>query len=141
MRRNPPMKRHFVAFGALIALALTLLAAPALLVSSVRADDQHASGGKVMTMKGELVDLACYLSKGAKGEGHKKCAQMCAAQGQPIGLLASDGKLYLVLGKHEGTALDDAKKLCGSMVELTGTHIERDGMHAIVLDSVKESKG
>lgn len=103
-----------------------------------RAEEQMA--GKEGNWKGELVDLACYLGKGAKGEAHKKCAQMCAAQGQPVGLLTDDGKLYLVVGSHDGDGLEQAKKLCGSMVEVSGKMLSRDGMNAIEVKSVKETK-
>ncbi len=111
-----------------MAVAVALLVAPAAIA-------------KEKTWKGEVVDLSCYLAKGLKGPGHKKCAQMCAAQGQPVGLLTDAGELYLLVGPHDGTALDDAKKLCGSAVELTGSVLERDGLRAIEVQSVKESGG
>jgi len=48
------------------------------------------------TVEGELVDVTCY-SGGAKGSGHKMCAMACAANGQPIGVAAKDGKVYTLL--------------------------------------------
>ena len=29
------------------------------------------------TVKGEVLDMACYLDHGAKGEKHKGCAEKC----------------------------------------------------------------
>jgi hypothetical protein len=123
-------------FAAPIALAtgLFLFAVPARLAPQAAAQEAKASYG------GEVVDLACYLGKGAKGEAHKKCAQMCAAAGQPIGLLTTDGKLYLLVGSHDGSGLEQAKKLAGSNVQITGKMLQRDGMQAIEVDSVKEAK-
>src|SRR5271154_3106622 len=48
---------------------------------------QTASAPGEQTIRGELVDLACYLDHGAKGEHHKACATSCALKGLPIGLL------------------------------------------------------
>lgn len=128
------MKRTAL-FVALVALALGLAA------QAQEKHEHHAGGGEAGSWKGEVVDLACYLGEGKKGEGHKGCAQMCASSGQPIGLLTADGKLFLIVGSHEGTGLDDAKKLAGCMVEVKGKMLERDGIRAIEVASVKEAKG
>jgi hypothetical protein len=61
----------------------------------------EAAAGKTETIKGEVVDLMCYLDHGAKGEKHKGCAQKCIESGGPVGLLTADDQLYLVVGNHE----------------------------------------
>jgi hypothetical protein len=131
------MKRTaFLVAMALAALGLILIAAPKRFAATAQAQEKMA--GKEGTWKGEIVDLACYLEKGAKGEGHKKCALMCAQMGQPVGLLTTDGKLFLLVGPHEGSGLDEAKKLAGAQVELKGKALERDGLRGIEVASVTE---
>lgn len=131
------MKRvaTLAAAGALT-LGLFALAAPKVVVPAAVAQEQ-AEGA----WKGELVDLACYLSKGLRGEKHRKCAQMCAGMGEPVGLLTTDGKLFLLVYPHEGTQVDDVKKLCGFNAEVKGKVLERDGLRAIEVKSVAETKG
>jgi len=109
-------------------VGLVLFAAPKYVVQIAQADEG--------AWKGEVVDLACYLAKGAKGEDHKKCAQM----GQPIGLHTTDGKLFVLVGAQEGSGLDDAKKAVGSQVEIKGKMLSRDGLRGIAVASVTEGQ-
>ena len=37
------------------------------------------------------------MASGAHGDGHKSCATTCIKGGGPMGVLTSDGKVYLLL--------------------------------------------
>jgi hypothetical protein len=91
------------------------------------------------TIKGELVDQACFLSKkeAGKGDAHKDCAVTCAKKGQAVALATADGKLYTVTG--ELTADNNAKLVphMSHTVELTGEVSEKDGKMSIAAKSVK----
>ena len=41
------------------------------------------------TVTGEILDMKCYMTSGAHGEGHKDCAAMCIKGGAPMGILAT----------------------------------------------------
>ena len=47
------------------------------------AADEKAPAPKTQTVKGEIVDLMCYLDHLAKGEKHKGCAEKCIKVGGP----------------------------------------------------------
>jgi hypothetical protein len=52
---------------------------------------------------GEVVDPACYLINGAKGEPHKECALACAKSGQTLAILEKKtNKLYLLCTEKPG---------------------------------------
>ncbi len=92
-------------------------------VSTLRAADTQ-------TVKGEVVDLMCYLDHGAKGEKHASCAKKCIESGGPVGLLTADNQLYLVIGEHAPLN----KKLAAfaaKTVSIKGKVVERDGMKMI----------
>ena len=92
---------------------------------------------KEMTIKGELVDQACYLKDKKMGADHRDCAQTCAKKGQQVSLLTSDGKLYEVKGD---LAADNNAKLVPHMshtVELTGDVSEKDGKMVIDASNLK----
>src|SRR2546430_17386191 len=56
----------------------------------------HATtAGDEMTITAQVVDLNCNTTNGASGAGHKACAQACAKAGVPLGLLSSDGTMYV----------------------------------------------
>jgi hypothetical protein len=78
------------------------------------------------TLKGEIVDLMCYLDHGAKGEKHKGCAEKCIKSGGPVGLLSED-HIYLVIGNHEPINEKLAPK-AAQTVTLKGKLVEKHGM-------------
>lgn len=81
---------------------------------------------------GEILDMACYIPKGAKGPSHARCAQTCAEHGMPLGVLAEDGTIYLLYPKHgKEEAFDEVKKLAGKKAKLTGKKAERDGLRGL----------
>lgn len=96
---------------------------------------------KDMTVKGELVDQACYLKdKTNVGDAHKDCAVTCAKKGQQVALLTDDGKLYEVTGD---LAANTNAKLVPHMshtVELTGDVTEMGGKMMIAATSLKMAK-
>src|SRR5438876_5416676 len=87
-----------------------------------------AASASVETVKGQLVDQACFKAdKTNTGEKHKMggkdmegCATACAKMGMPVALVTSDGKVYQVTGD---LASKKNEKLVAHMthtVELTG---------------------
>jgi hypothetical protein len=92
-----------------------------------------------VTLKGEIVDLACYLEQGARGPDHRKCAVECARMGQPLGLLSEDGKLYILVADHQNpAAFQKAREMAGEQVELTGETAQRDGVSALTVHAAKK---
>lgn len=92
-----------------------------------------------ITVKGEILDLTCYLSKGSTGDRHKTCAQMCAKKGLPLGLLTATGEVYLLIEDHDDPEPYDAvKKFAGGQAEVTGKKFSKAGMASIM---VLEAKG
>ena len=90
------------------------------------------------TVTGEILDMKCYMASGAHGDSHKDCAAMCVKGGSPMGILADDGKVYLLIeGKKNSDAYDNAKKLAGEKVTLTGTLSEKNGVQALIVTEVK----
>ena len=97
------------------------------------------AAAKPMTISGEIVDLGCYLGHGAKGADHKSCADKCIAGGMPMGLLTSEGKLYLLVMSHESAdPFNSAKDLAAQQVSVTGPVFEKNGMMAIEVDQIKK---
>ena len=92
------------------------------------------------TVTGEILDMKCYMSSGAHGEDHKDCAAMCVKGGAPMGILADDGKVYLLIVGKDAAPYDEAKKFAGEMVTLTGTLSEKNGVQALIVTEVKPKK-
>ena len=82
------------------------------------------------TVKGEVVDLMCYLDKGSKGESHSNCAKKCIESGGMAAILTADNKLYLVSADKKPMN-DKLAPLAAKTVTIKGKLVERDGMKMI----------
>ena len=100
--------------------------------------DKKTQPGKVVTIAGEIMDLSCYLQVGKHGEKHKPCGAKCLQNGQPIGLLAKNGTVYLLMEEEHDprrdsqtafrqAAIDNFAKI----LEVTGTETSFGGYRAI----------
>jgi hypothetical protein len=92
------------------------------------------------TVTGEILDMKCYMTSGAHGDGHKECAAMCVKGGTPMGILAEDEKVYLLIQGKDAAPFEEAKKYAGEMVILTGTLSEKKGVQALIVSEVKLKK-
>lgn len=94
--------------------------------------------GKVETITGEVIDVSCYLQVGKHGEKHRDCGQKCLRNGQPMGLLTKDGKVYLLMEEEHNPRRDSMTTLreacienMARVMEVTGTVTEVEGNRAI----------
>ena len=94
--------------------------------------------GKSMTVIGEIVDFSCYLQIGKHGEKHRSCGQKCFKAGQPVGLLAKDGTLYMLMDEEHDPRRDGltdfrsaAIEHAAHIMEVTGTASSHAGFKAI----------
>jgi len=94
--------------------------------------------GEEVTIKGEVVDLWCYLEGGDHGADHKACAIACAKAGNPIGILDEKGNLYLAMGNEDHQPGKDVllSKMADT-VTVTGTLVKKGGLQAIYVKTVK----
>jgi hypothetical protein len=91
-----------------------------------------------VTVVGEILDFSCYLQVGKHGEKHRSCAQKCFTAGQPIGLLAEDGTMYMLMEEEHDPRRDgltDFRKAAiehvAHIMEVTGTLSEHGGYKAL----------
>ena len=117
------MLRLTAAFALLYGAATTVVAQPK---------------GERATIKGEVVDMWCYLEGGDRGPAKKECATACAKAGNPIAILDAKGNLYVVasLKDHQPAQPLLAGRMSDS-VTVTGTLVKRGGLQMIYVDSVK----
>lgn len=94
--------------------------------------------GDTVKVKGEVVDLWCYLEGGDRGPEHKKCAIMCAKAGNPIGLLTDKGEIYVMMGiQDHQPGRDVLLDKMAETVTVEGTLVRKGGVQVIYVSSVK----
>ena len=91
-----------------------------------------------MTVKGEVVDVACSMDKkdAGKGASHASCAMSCAKQGQPVGILTADA-IYTVTGDYAANKNAKLLDFVAKNVIVTGEVSEKDGQKMINVKSIK----
>ena len=121
-------------FKAALATMLMPLALPA-----------AAAEGERIQVTGEIIDTWCYYSgvmggpDAVVGSAHHTCALWCSAGGIPVGLLAEDGTVYMVLkiAQDASSASGDTQlSLAAHTVTADGMHYERDGLNYLVVSEV-----
>ena len=109
-----------------------------------------ATQGERVKIKGEIIDTWCYFSgvmggpDSVVGSAHHTCALWCAAGGIPVGVLAEDGTVYMVL-KYEGddnvTGGDTILEVQSDLISADGLLYQRDGINYLVVEKVTANEG
>src|SRR5260221_14413539 len=117
------------------------VAAVALVFAAATAAEEKAgekAPEKASVVKGEVLDLSCYMGHGGQGEGHAGCAAKCLKGGQPMGLLGTDGAVYVLFADHgDASPFEKAKELAGKNVEVTGDVATKGALKGITVHGVK----
>jgi len=91
------------------------------------------------TIIGEVIDPACWVINGAKGEAHKECMIACAKSGQTLAILEKKtNKIYILATERPG---DDPNRgvidYAGQTVLVKGKVFSRGGLIAVQVASVE----
>ena len=109
----------------------------ALFTLPLMAQGHAMAAGDEITITGQVVDLNCHTTNGASGAAHKACAQACAKAGVPLGILASDGTIYLPVSSKPGDPQNSKlSQFAEAQVKVTGTHRFVSGLHTIEIKTV-----
>jgi hypothetical protein len=109
-----------------------------------------ASGDRRIRVTGEIIDTWCYYSgvmgspDAVTGSAHQTCALWCSAGGIPVGLLAEDGTVYMVLKietDDQSARGDTQLSLAAHSVTADGIAYERDGINYLVVSKVVSDFG
>ena len=94
--------------------------------------------GERVTVKGEVVDMWCYLEGGDRGPAKRDCATACAKAGNPIGIVDTKGNLFVAGGLKDHQPAQAL--LIGKMnsdVTVSGTLVKKGGVQMIYIDAVQ----
>jgi hypothetical protein len=115
---------------------LTLITSGLLVIATLTPAAQPK--GERLTVKGEVVDMWCYLEGGDRGPAKRECATACAKAGNPIGIVDAKGNLFVAAGlaDHQPAQAMLIGKL-NTDVTATGTVVKKGGVQMIYIDSVQ----
>jgi len=98
-----------------------------------------AGGPELVSVTGEIIDSACYIKSGARGESHRTCAQKCGDAGIPLALVEEGTGTVVWIASVDDMETPNAKlrPFAGRRVTIEGTWAERGGVKLLLLRSVK----
>jgi hypothetical protein len=100
-------------------------------------DKHRLIQGQEIVVKGEVLDLTCYVAYNWSGPEHASCARDCIISGLPVGIKTEDGKVYLLTGKdaHVNAELAD---YAAKIVTIRGKETVRDGFAQIQVAEIRK---
>ena len=117
---------------------------------SLAGPSNGATNARVIEVTGEIIDTWCYMSgvmgapEAVTGTAHHTCALWCAAGGIPVGVLAEDGTIYMVLklkGEDALARTDTIMEIQSHKITAKGQHFLRDGVNYIIVSDVVADQG
>ena len=108
-------------------------------ISMFAADDADSTAIGTLTVEGLVRDIACPLQnkKSTSTSFSKDCITMCLKAGSPLGILTSNGEVYVPVTQSMPDMGQDAlKPFVGEHVKATGKVFLRNGTHAIEISKI-----
>ena len=115
---------------------LNISALALVLVSPIWAFAPEGCEKKSVTLKGEIVDMHCFVTRGERGPDHAGYANACISRDVPAGFVTEDGTLYVLLNEKPVSVKEKVAGLAGKTVTVTGYPVERNGVKGLQLQSV-----
>jgi hypothetical protein len=118
---------------------LALLVCLTLPMVSMAADDADSTAIGTLTVEGLVRDIACPLQnkKSTSTSYSKECITTCLKAGSPLGILTSEGDVYVpVTQSMPDTGQNALKPYVGEHVKATGKVFLRNGTHAIEISEI-----
>jgi hypothetical protein len=100
---------------------------------------RHAvAGGQEIVVTGEVLDMTCYIASNLSGPDHAKCARICIRSGEPAGIKAQDGKVYLLTGEPGHSVNAELAEYAAQVVTIKGRQTVRDGFAQLQIEEIRK---
>jgi hypothetical protein len=138
VRNQPiPFRRDWTQ---MLKLAAAIIISAAITAGSMKLwqrDRHRLIQGREIVVKGEVLDLTCYVAYNWSGSKHALCAMDCIKSGLPVGIKAEDGKVYLLTGK-EAHVNDELADYAAKIVTIKGKETAREGFAQIQVEEIRK---
>ena len=93
--------------------------------------------GQEIVVRGEVLDMTCYIAHNLSGPQHAECAKTCIRKGLPVGIKGEDGKTYLLVGKKQ-TVNAELADYAAKTVTIRGKETMRDGFAQLQVEEIRK---
>ena len=90
-----------------------------------------------ITVTGEVLDMTCYIASNLSGPDHAECARVCIRSGEPAGIKAQDGKIYLLTGAPGQSINAELADYAAKTVTIKGKQSMRGGFVQVQVEEIR----
>src|SRR5256885_16988989 len=139
VRRRPiPFPRDWSRIGQLAAAILISVSVTALLMKWSERRHSSVGGAQEIVVTGEVLDMTCYIASNLSGPDHAECARICIRNGEPAGIKAQDGKVYLLTGEPGQSINAKLAEYAAQVVTIKGRQTVRDGFAQLQVEEIRK---
>jgi len=136
--RPIPLLRDWSRVGQLAAAIVISVSVTALLMKWSERRNGAIGGGQEIVVTGEVLDMTCYIASNLSGPDHAKCARICIRSGEPAGIKAQDGKVYLLTGEPGQSINAKLADYAAQVVTIKGKKSVRDGFAQLQVEEIRK---
>ena len=142
IRNRPiPLRRGWTQILQLAAAIVILAGITAVWLNSSQRGRHPLVQGQEIVVKGEVLDMTCYIAYNMSGLEHAACARDCIRKGLPVGIKGKDGKVYLLVGPNwrRGEPLNSQlAEYAAKTVTVKGKVGTRDGFAQLQVEEIRK---
>jgi len=137
-RRAIQFPRDWSRIGQLAAAILISASVTGLLMKWSQRPHSSVAGAQEIVVTGEVLDMTCYIANNLSGPEHAKCARVCIRNGEPAGIKAQDGKVYLLTGEPGQSINAKLAEYAAQVVTIKGRQSVRDGFAQLQVEEIRK---
>ena len=139
VRRRPiPFPGDWSRIGQLAAAILISVSVTALLMKWSERRNRSVAAAQEILVTGEVLDMTCYIASNLSGPEHAECARVCIRNGEPAGIKAQDGKVYLLTGEPGQSISAKLADYAAKIVTIKGRQTFRDGFAQLQVEEIRQ---
>lgn len=139
VRRRPiPFPRDWSRISQLAAAILISASVTALLMKWSDRRQRPVLAAQEILVTGEVLDMTCYIASNLSGPEHAYCAKVCIRNGEPAGIKARDGKVYLLTGEPGQSINAKLADYAAQVVTIKGKKSVRDGFAQLQVEEIRK---
>jgi len=143
IRKRPiPFRRGWTQILKLAAAIIISASITAVSLKLWQRESHRLVQGKEIVVKGEVLDMTCYIAYNMSGPEHAGCARDCIKRGLPVGIKATDGKVYLLVGtnwRRRESLNSQLAEYAAKTVTIRGKETMRDGFAQLQVEEIRKS--
>ena len=139
VRKRPiPFPRDWSRISQLAAAILISASVTALVIKWSEHGSRFVAAAQEILVTGEVLDMTCYIASNLSGPDHAKCARICIKSGEPAGIKAQDGKVYLLTGEPGHSVNAQLAEYAAQVVTIKGKKSVRDGFAQLQVEEIRK---